>query len=500
MNNVKLNYIYNLAFQIFAMITPLITTPYVSRVLSPVGIGQYSFATSINTYFCLIAALGFSIYGQREIAKNQDDITKQSITFVEILLCKILIGLLVFCVCWAIILLDIFKEYSYLMKILSIEIIGVSLNISFFFQGNERFGIIALRDFSIRFVGTALIFIFVRERSDLWIYALCNVGMTLISALSLWPCMKGKLVKIEKRDLRLKRHIVPSIKLFVPTIAISIYTILDKTLIGFLIPGTVELQNANGLMVTEKLADIENGMYAQSEKIIKICMTVISSLGTVMMPRNSKELSNGNEENFIRNINKAIEFVMFIGAPMCAGITAIAFNLSPWFFGDGYDKVPYLICIFALMIIPAGLGNVLGQQYLIPKGEDSKYAIVYVACAGINFGLNIVLIPSFFSYGAAVASVVAEVLAPAVMLFFIRHNISFCHILYNNLKPLISAMVMFVCVYGTSLFLDSSIINTFLLIFEGIVVYLALVLILKCPIALDSINTIKRRITGKKHD
>ncbi|MBO5169543.1 MAG: flippase [Oscillospiraceae bacterium] len=497
-NNVKLNYIYNLMFQIFSMITPLITTPYVSRVLSPVGIGQYSFSASINTYFCLLAALGFSFYAQREVAKTQGDSKKQSVIFWEIVICKIGLGFLVFIISWILIFSGQFGEYTVLIKIMSLEIIGTALNISFFFQGNENFGLIVLRDFIIRVTGIVFIFVFVKQQSDLWLYAFCNSATALISAISLWFCLRKKIRRIKLNELNPLRHLIPSIKLFIPTIAISIYTILDKTLIGILIPGTVEIQGVDGLIVSERLADIENGMYAQSEKIIKICMTVIASLGTVMMPRNAKELSNGNEDNFRRNINKAIEFVLFIGAPMWAGITAISFNLSPWFFGDGYDKVPYLLWVFAIMIIPAGLGNVLGQQYLIPKGEDSKYAIVYVACAVLNFVLNVLLIPSFLSLGAAVASVIAEMLAPAIMLCFARKNVHIADIVKNNWKPVLSSVVMFCVVFFTSKFLNPSISNTILLILEGVLIYIIMVLLFHCNIAKEVLNAVKNKCLNKK--
>lgn len=490
-NNIKLNYIYNLMFQIFSMITPLITTPYVSRVLSPVGIGKFSFSASINTYFCLLAGLGFSFYAQREVAKNQGDISKQSKTFWEIVICKTILGALTFLLSWILILSGIFGEYSLLIKIMSIEIIGVTFNISFFFQGNENFGLIALRDFIVRIIGIIFIFIFVNDQSDLWLYALCNSITVFVSALSLWPCLKKKIVKINVVEVKPLHHFLPSIRLFIPTIAISIYTILDKTLIGVLIPGTVELQRTNGIKSIERLADIENGYYAQSEKIIKMAMTVIASLGTVMMPRNAKVLADGDNNTFYYNIKNAISFVFFIGAPLCAGIAAIAFNLSPWFFGPEYEKVPVLMCIFAFMIIPSGIGNVLGQQYLIPKGEDKNYAISYVLSAIINLGLNIVLIPKMLSYGAAIASVIAEFAAPITMLYLTKNSIVFFPVLNENKQPLVASAIMFLIVRFTSELLQPTLVNTCLLIIEGICVYVVFVIVMKYPLVTRYFEVIK---------
>lgn len=494
-SSAKMNYLYNLMFQLFSLITPIITTPYIARVLSPAGVGEYAFAASVNSYLCLAAALGFSTYGQREIAKTQGDINKQSAVFWEIIICKLVLGCIVFILNCLLIWKGVFSNYTLLLKIMSIEVISTSINISFFFQGNEKFGLIALRDFIIRLMGIVLVFSLVKKPTDLWIYALCNVGTSICSAASLWIPLRKWVLPKSFSHLHPFRHLLPSIKLFIPTIAISIYTILDKTLIGILIPGTIETSMEDGTVVIQRLADVENGFYAQSEKIIKMAMTVLSSLGTVMMPRNAKELADGHEDIFLRNINEAIRFVFVIGMPICTGIIAVASNFAPWFFGSGYEKVPVLMSIFSLMIVPAGLGNVLGQQYLIPKGEDLKYAIVYAASAGVNFCLNMVLIPRYYSYGAAVASVIAEMIAPLIMVTIIKKESSLItnRFLRDNIKPIIASIGMLICVAITKRLLSPSIISTFILVVEGIVVYFFLLLVLGEEAVSKVVSKLRRR-------
>ena len=221
-NSIKKNYIYNLAFQLFALITPLITTPYVARVLSSAGNGQFTFSASVNSYFCMVAALGFSVYAQREIAKKQGDKEAQSCIFWEVVICKIIVGIASFCVCWILILTGVFGEYTLLMEIMSIEILSTTFNIVFFFQGNEQFGLIALRDFVVRLIGIILIFCLVKAREDLWLYALCNSGSSVVSAMLLWACIKKQVIRISIKQLHPYRHFKPSIKLFIPTIAISV--------------------------------------------------------------------------------------------------------------------------------------------------------------------------------------------------------------------------------------------------------------------------------------
>lgn len=496
--NVKLNYLYNLAFQLFALVTPLITTPYVARVLTSGGTGKYTFAASLNSYFVMAAALGFSFHAQRAIAKKQGDIESQSAIFWEIVICKISSGAISLAALWILILCGTFGEYTTLMQIMSIEVFSTSINIAFFFQGNEKFGLIAARDFIVKIIGIILIFCFVRTQNDLWIYALCHTGSALVSVLTLWPCVRKLIVPVKLHQLRPLKHVGPSLTLFIPTIAISIFTILDKTLIGILIPGQVEVYLKDGTVVQQKIADIENGYYGQSEKIIKMAMTVLASLGTVMMPRNAKEIEDGREDVFLNNIRKAIQFVFFIGAPITCGILAVASNFAPWFFGPGYEKVPTLMMIFAFMVIPSGLGNVLGQQCLIPKGEDKKYTIAYVSTAVINLCLNILLIPQYFSLGAAVASVIAEMFAPFLMLIYLRKTINAKNIFADNWKPILAAICMYLFVHATSCLMSSSIVNTFILVAEGCVVYLAVVLLLKTSIAYEAINIVKRKILKQK--
>lgn len=497
--SVKRNYVYNLTYQLVSLLTPLITTPYVARVLTSEGTGKFSFAASISSYFLMLAELGFSFHAQREVARWQDNIQEQSKTFWEIVICKSLSGLISFAGLWVIIFLGAFCDYSLLLKILSIEVLSSLFNVTFFFQGNEEFGIVTLRNLFFKLISILLIFCFVKNREDLWIYTLCHAGSSLLSSLSLWPSLKKRLVKIRIHDLKPQRHMIPSIKLFIPTIAISLFTILDKTLIGILVPGEIETTLSSGSIVVSKIADLENGYYAQSEKIVKMAMMVIASLGTVMMPRNAKVLEEGRQEVFLNNIQKSIEYVFFIGAPITAGIIAISKNFSPWFFGPGYEKVPLLLIIFAFMVIPSGLGNVFGQQYLIPKGEDNKYTITYVSTGIINLFLNLILIPRFLSYGAAVASVVAEIFAPILMLFFLRGKVSLTRVVKHNWKPVVSAILMFFIVYFSSKNLVPTINNTILLFVEGVIAYFVISLLIKSKVAYESLQMIKRRrIVGGK--
>lgn len=489
--SVALNYIYNVSIQVFTLITPFITTPYISRVLSSDGVGKFSFTLSINTYFVMLTSLGFALHGQRKIAIYQGYEKEQTCVLWEIILCKALTGFTAFAVLWALIAFGVFGQYATLMKILAIEILATIFNISFFFQGNELFGLIALRDFIFKLISIALIFLFVKKPEDLWIYALSHSGTSLLSAFSLWFCLKKENFTVSVKQLHPMRHFLPSLKLFMPTIAISLFTILDKTLIGVLVPGSLEVALADGTTSIVRLADVENGYYAQAEKIVRLSMLVLASLGTVMLPRNAKVLEDGREDIFLQNIHKAMAFVFFVGAPITAGLIAIASNFSPWFFGPGYEKVPSLLRIFAFMALPAGIGNVIGQQYLLPRGEDNRYIITYVMTGLLNLCLNVLMIPNLLSYGAAIASVIAETFAPFVMLVFIRRNLSFIQILKENWKSVLAAAFMCASVLLSSLALTPTVLHTLLLITEGIILYVGFALVLHCEQVLEAFAIIK---------
>lgn len=489
-NNVKKNYVFNLMYQIVALINPLVVTPYIARVLGSAGVGQYSFTYSISTYFVLFASFGFGYYAQREIARYQGDKKNQSIVFWEIIICRLISVTLSLIIYLSLISIGVFNDvYVKLLLILLINIIATAFDVVFLFQGNEEFGIIAIRNIIIKILGVIMILLFVKDTSDVWLYALCQVIILVISNLSLWTRVPIYVQTVRINKLNLKRHFKPTLRLFIPTIATSVYTMFDKTLIGLLIPGV----NQAG----QRISDIENGFYDQSEKLVKMAMTIITSLGTIMIPRNSQAIASGEREEFKRNINGALKFVLLIGTPVMFGLAAIANNLSPWFFGTGYEKVPNLIMICSPLILIIGLSNVVGLQYLIPLKEDKKYTIAVVTGAVVNVILNIFLIRLFWSYGACIATVVAEIVITSILFNYSKKEINVIELLKNSWKYVLSGIVMFFVVYIAGNKLSPSVSNTCLLILIGIGVYIVLLFSFKDDLIRSIFNNIIFRIKKK---
>lgn len=477
------NYIYNLIYQILLIIISIITTPYVSRVLGADGVGKFSFSNSIASYFVIFASLGFGYYAQREIAKYQDNKKKQSEIFWEIITVRSVSVLTALIVYFTVIVLGVFKEeYTLLMIILSINILAVAFDISFLFAGNEDFSKTVFTNTLVRILNVIAIFVFVKDRNDLWKYVLITVLTVLTANASLSVYAKNFLCKIEIKSLRPIRHIKPAVILFLPTIAVSVYAYLDKTMIG-VITGS----------------DFENGFYEQAEKIVKMVMTVVTSLGTVMIPRNANAFERKDMEAIRRNIYRSVRFVLLLGIPMMIGLIAVSDNMVPWFLGDGYYKSANIMKILSVLVLAIGLNNVFGLQYLIPAGEDKKFTLSVTCGAVTNFLLNLVLIRLFKSYGAAIATIVAEIAVAVIMFCFIRKNISLREILKSSIKYLISGIIMFVPCFMLGRILEPSIINTFIIVFTGVVVYLICLILLKDGFFFEIANRLTSRLPIKKH-
>ena len=503
-HSIAKNYFYNVIYQVFILIVPLITTPYISRVLSANGVGQYSFSNSLCSYFILVAALGFGYYAQREIANNQNNKKEQSIIFWEIIVVRffsvsiaLMINIILF-FCGA------YGNYSILMLWWSLAIIAVEFDISFLFQGNEEFKKIVGRNIFIKTISVLLIFLLVKNTNDVWIYVVCTSASTLFGNLSLWLFLPKYLRKVSIHELRPQKHILPTLKLFIPTIATSIYTVLDKTLIGFLVEGTYEVSETiveNGvektIVLIQKYSDLENGYYEQSEKIIKMCMAIITSLGTVMIPRNSKLYSENNEIMLKKNFYFSTNYVWFLGIPIMLGLIACAPNIIPWFLGDGFGKCIGLMQLFAPLVLLIGFSNVFGLQYLVPTKRDGKFTIGILAGTVSNLILNLILIKFFWSYGAVIASLIAEFLVTLVMYFMIRKEISIKQILTQSIKPIIAGCIMFLIVYFTQKYLIPKWYYSVLLVIEGIIVYTLFMYILRDQFLMKLIHDISLKFKNK---
>ena len=479
--SVKKNFLYSTVYQIFCVLTPFITAPYISRVLGAEGVGIQGFTASNQSYFLLIASLGTMSYGAREISMNRDDPYKRSKIFWEIEL--LTVGTSMVALLGWIVLIIVSKVYRQYYIVLTIGIFSILFDITWFFNGVEEFRITVIRNTIFRVLGIVCLFAFIKDADDLLLYIFITAMTTLLSSLSLWPYMKLYLVKVNPKEFRFKKHFHETLIYFVPTIATSIYTVLDRTLIG---------------LITRDM--YENGYYQQAEKIINIAKSfVFISLNAVMGVRISYLYAEKKIDEIHQRIENSMNYIFFMGFGACFGIMGIAETFVPVFYGPGYDKVVLLLYILCPIIVIIGISNCLGSQYYTPCGKRLESAKYVVAGAIINLCLNLVLIPKMAAFGAAVASVIAEI---AVTAIYIRNSGSYGKVnmlLRTGYKKLLAGLVMFLAVFAMNRIDLKPLVRLFLQLFIGVILYVLLLLFVKDGWTIEYSNRVLRKFKKKSY-
>ena len=469
------NYIYNLIYEVLIMILPLVTVPYISRVVGAEGIGIYSYTISITTYFITFGSLGVALYGQREVAVHQDDKKKYSKLFHEINLLRFITLSISMIIFFFVFVLGN-NQYNVYYKILMLEILAGIFDISWFFKGHEDFKRTVIRNILVKLISVTCIFLFVKSPSDVWIYILIYALSVLIGNISLWFYLPQYLVKVKIKELNLVQHIKPTIGLFIPQIAVQVYTLLDKTMIGTIISDKSEV-----------------GYYDQAQKVIKLLLTIITSLGSVMMPRIAYTYSKGDKEKVDRYISNSFRMIFMISLPMICGLFIIADKFVPFFFGEGYEPVVSLMKIISPVILFVGMSSVTGTQYLLPIKRTSQYTISVVAGAITNFGLNMLLIPKYGALGASIGTIIAELIVTLVQLVFVRKDLNIPKILGSGVVYLNASLFIFIIGYVIGMLLPHSTLTMIIQIGVCSIVYLITLLIVRDELVMNMIKKIFKR-------
>jgi O-antigen/teichoic acid export membrane protein len=471
-DSVSKNYLYNLTYQILGLVTPLITTPYVSRTLNANLIGDYNFTNSITQYFILFAAIGVSLYAQREVAYARDNIKKRSIIFYEIQIFKLITfsisGILyIFTMCRN-------EHYGLLYQIQLLYIFGAFIDISWLFQGLELFKFTVIRNIIIKVLGIILIFLCVKDTNDLDLYILILCATNVLGNLTLWPYLPKYLQRVEWSKLNPLSHLKPTIALFIPQLASQIYMVFDWTMLGL-------LSNTS-----------EVGYYTQAEKIVKMSLTVLTSLGTVLMPRVASNLVSKNYKEVERNFNSSITSVIELAIPMTVGMAFISPSFIPWFLGNGYDRAIGVMEILSPLAIIMGIAGITGPAFLIPLNLVKEYTISVLSGAFINVFLNLILIKTYGAYGTAIATICAEAVVTLIQIIAVRKFISIGTLFTSLIKYAMLTLPMLTFLLITS---NIGFFSGFLLIIRcilSILIYLVTLLIAKDKLAITIIGRLKK--------
>lgn len=476
--SIKKNYILNLAYQILQLLMPLITAPYLSRILGAGGIGAVSYTESIVSYFLLFANMGILTHGQREVSYVRDDLKKRSQVFWEnklLSLCTSVTTLAVY------LIFAMFQENRVIYLILSLHLISAAVDVTWFFQGMEEFEKTVLRNGIFKLLNVGYVFLVIRSSEDLFLYVLGYALFNFLGNLTLWGYLPKYIIRVPLRELHPFRDLPVMLSLFLPTIAIQIYTVLDKTMIGVITRDAVE-----------------NGYYEQSLKISKLALTVVQSAATVMIPRIGYYFEKRETLEVVRLMRQSFRFIWLLGLPLCVGLIIVAENFVPWFFGLGYEKVADLLKILAFLIPVIGISTIVGLQYLVPTKRQNLMTRTVALGACVNFILNIFLIRTWQSTGAAVASVTAECVVTISQLYMVRKDLPLLPIFLDSRNYVISVGVMAGWLSMVSRFMEPAIVSTAFMVGSGAAVYFAVLLLLRDDFLVSAMKTVWEKFVPRK--
>ena len=475
-SKIRKNYVLNTINQLLSLIVPIITAPYLARVLTSDGIGIFSFTNSVVTYFSIAAVMGSSSFAQREIAYTRDNKETLSESFWNIVAFRFITTF----VCTGLYFVYIYNttKYTNLFIIFSIQVLSVAIDINWFFQGIEDFGKIVKRGIAIRIVHTLSIFLFIKAPEDLWKYVLMICMYNAIGFAFMWIYLPQYISKPILKKLRPFKNLKDIFLLFLPTIATQIYVILDKSMIGWITDSTYQ-----------------NGCYEQAEKIARISLTVITSISVVILPRIAYYFKNDRLQEAKSILYKGFRFIFLLSLPMTFGLVTISDIFVPVFFGDGYDLAILLLKIFSLIIIPVSLAHVVGYSYLIPTKQQNVYTISVSSAAFLNLFVNFLLIPKIGAIGAAVGSVAAEITGIVLQILYCctKKQLSLKQIFRGAWKYLVASIVMSGFIIFLKTIVHNDVWGLVACIVTGVFVYFLAVLIMRDRFLIDNVKRISSR-------
>lgn len=469
---ISINIFYNILNQIVSFIVPLILSPYVARVLSAELIGDYSYALANSSYFVLIEALGFSLYGMLKVSANRADKKYISTLFKEIMIAKFF--LMVTCIIvYTISFVWISSDNKILCAIMIMNIISTGIDSTWFLMGMEDFKTTALRNIAVRLVNIVLIIILVKSEKDFLIYAIIMQLSNVISYIVVFPTVKKYIISSKVSFKNILKHTIKSLIYFVPGIVNTIFTSADKTALGAF---------ANSYEV---------GVYEQASKICSLCGSVINSISNVVMPRVTYLNHNASNEKSKKFMFKTLHYASVVAIVVTVGIICISDEFVPLFFGLGYEKSAVLLKILAFNVLMSILANYIGQQCLISNDKQNQYNIAISVGAILNVILNLFMVERLQSVGVSVASVVSSGALFLVVLIFSREIISLKNIIQMDWKAIISAIIMFVTIYWLSF--DNLFITLVVKVVVGAAVYITILAILREEIIQEVFSNIIRQ-------
>lgn len=472
------NFIYNGTYKLLLIIMPLITTPYLTRVLGKTALGIDSYVVSVISLVQLFGALGINLYSNREIAYRRDNKEELTKIYYEIQTIR-------WCLCAVVVLVYVLiasrTEYHIYFLIQTFSIVAYFIDVTWLFVGCEEMKTTVIRNVIVKLIQTVLIFGLIKNTGDLdlyvWINALCN----FCSAICIYPQVHKWVGKCRFSELTVTRHIGPILALFLPQAASSIYVQFDRTMIGWF------------------ASDISYvSIYDKAENLVKLPLQFSSAATAVMIPRIANEYVKKNRRQVKRILETEFRYFMLFIIPAVAGILVISDTFVCWYLGVQYVESAMVIKVLSPIIFAIGMGEIIGSQLLVSVNETRGMTIAFVSGGVLDVIINALLIPKLDAVGAGIGTAVAEAVVIMIQYQFAKKYIGGFR--FKNMLPkkICAAVVMFVVIELIGMY-KHSVGMMFLQVLIGIMVYLAGLILLRDTELITGYNVVKKYITGKKN-
>lgn len=454
------NYLYNASYQILLMLAPLLTTPYVSRILGAHNNGINTYTNGWVTFFCLFGQLGIGLYGNREIAYCRNNKKKRSKIFWEIFILQLITsGVALIFYLFAV--FEFSSTFKLFFLLQTIYIINGAIDISWYFMGMEDFKKTVTRNTLVKVISIILIFLLVRSKNDLVKYIILLGLSSFIGNLTLWPYLCKQINFIKLSSLKPFKHFYPTLLLFIPTITTQIYLVVNRIMLG------------------RMSSQVSVSQFDFGDKMIKLALSLVTATGSVMLPHIANKFTEGDIKSIRDSLYKSFDFATALAIPIMFGLMAISLTFAPWFLGSEYGPTSKVIFYEAPAILFIAWSNVTGTQYLMPVHREKEYTISVTIGAIINVIANFYFIKTHGVNGAAFVTVLSELSILIVQLMFIHGTIKRRQLFTALWKYLLAGIIMYLVVSRLNLIMKMNLANLAFQILAGTIIYIITLSILK---------------------
>ena len=427
-DSLKVNFMLNIFRMFLGIFFLLITTPYKTRVLGSESLGKVEYAISIISYFLLFTALGVPNYGIREIARVRDDKKNLTIVTIELLIILFITTVIGYCILlYFIKTQSIFQENKKLLLILSLNLIFTNIGLNWFYVGIENQIYITKKSVLIQVLSLIGLFLFVKNPEDFYNYAIITVlmasGSNIFNIINIRKYISLKNICV--KDLNVKRHLKYILIIFTSNIAISIYLNLDTVMLGS--------------MVNVKSV----AYYSVANKLVKLALFLVTALGSIMIPRVSNSLKNGDKQKYLEYMDISFKYILFLGIPFSLGIYYLSEEIILIIAGNGFKDAILTLKLISIIILIVGIAHFIAIQVLFTNGKEKYHTAAVTIAAIINFIFNYTFIPKYAQNGAAIGTVLAEIIGLVIILYLGKKYIKEVGVIKKeNLKYLLASIPM----------------------------------------------------------